>query len=176
MGFRLLVFLVIVAVVVVIFRRRSAARSPIVNALVPVLLLGLFFLFFIGLRLLGGADIARRLGGPTALMILVPAISILSIVVRSKTSRYRIYENRVDIDTGLIFKRSESIWLYEIEDTQLIRSPMNLITGDAKLYLRTSRATFLMTGLGNYEFMNQRWEELRQRALVQRRLMKGPMM
>lgn len=123
----------------------------------------------------------------TALALTVLAgIVTASLAVRSAATRYDFYERRIDFQSGVLWRRRVSLWMYQIEDVWLTRTPMNLLTGDAKVHARargqeapTRRGSrrgaghFAIVGLGNQKRMKALFAELRDAALVERRGMKN---
>ena len=98
------------------------------------------------------------------------------LYMKSVATRYWIYERRIDIKTGVLLRQEHSIWIYEIDETWLTRSPLNLLTGDATVHIQATMTHktehWEITGLGNHKFMKRLWEELRDAGLVERRAMK----
>lgn len=92
----------------------------------------------------------------------------LLLWINSRTTKYTVYEHRIDFQTGIFSKRERSIWIYQIEDTWLNRSFFNLLTNDASVHFKVTGLETLnkkqdleITGLGNYRFMKNFWEEIR---------------
>jgi tetratricopeptide (TPR) repeat protein len=114
-----------------------------------------------------------------AWLTLAPVCLALTLFWRSRAHHYTIFERRIDIKSGLLFRKSASVWLYQIEDTWISRSPLNLATGDATLHIRAVVAPGLrpivhkLSGLGNHRRMEKLWIHLRDRAVVERREMKS---
>lgn len=114
-------------------------------------------------------------------VLLTVAVFFLAITLfwRSRAHHYTIFERRIDIKSGLLFRRSEYVWLYQIEDSWITRSPLNLLTGDSKLHIQTVAApgtrptVHKLSGLGNHRRMDELWVRLRDKAVVERREMKS---
>jgi tetratricopeptide (TPR) repeat protein len=114
-----------------------------------------------------------------AWMTLAPLFLVLTLFWRHRAHHYTIFERRIDIMSGLLFRKTTSVWLYQIEETWITRSPLNLVTGDSTLHVRAVVAPGLrpmlnkVTGLGNYRRMEELWMHLRDRSVVERREMKS---
>jgi len=119
-----------------------------------------------------------------ALSLTILPLLILAIwwIGRWMVTRYWLYERRIDFQSGILFRKRTSIWLFQIESCWTKRSPFNLLTNDATIYIRTGAeleapsaktGLFKITGLGNSEVMYRTWEELRDAAIVERRAMKN---
>jgi len=123
------------------------------------------------------------------LMILPLLILAISWIGRWMVTRYWLYERRIDFQSGILFRKRTSIWLFQIEDCWTRRSPFNLLTNDATVYIRAGAnletpsnffyflsgktGLFKITGLGNSKVMYRTWEEIRDAAVVERRAMKN---
>jgi tetratricopeptide (TPR) repeat protein len=112
---------------------------------------------------------------------------LIYLLIRSRTTNYTIYQRRIDYSNGILYRKQHSLWLYEIQDTWITRTPFNLITNDATVHFRVETPgqrspkfqrteignhKFKITGIGNHQFMRKLWEEMRDSALVERRAMK----
>ncbi len=108
----------------------------------------------------------------------------VAAALRSALTVYTFYERRIDIQKGVLFRVQRSIWVYEIEDTSLTRSPLDLLTGDASVHVRGAFSApgwtsskkpgrFKFRGAGNHRKMQLFWRELRDLQIEQRREMKN---
>ncbi len=109
-------------------------------------------------------------------------IALIITFIKSRTTKYSIYQRRIDLKTGILFRKEISIWLYQIQEVSLKRGPLNILTSDAKVCIRATlmeqliRAKpgqYVIKGLGNYKQMKQFYQELRDASLVERREMKS---
>jgi hypothetical protein len=133
------------------------------------------------LFLLLGIVLIEQGFGPVALwLFLPPAISWLPLAVLSYATRYRIYENRIDILTGIFSHRQESIWLYQISDAIFIQSPLDWITNTATIWVTFEAdgnelgiRQLPLIGLGNIRFMQEFRDELCDITTQQRHDLKG---
>ena len=113
--------------------------------------------------------------GILTLPVLGSGLLILLIIdICGQTTKYTIFERRIDIAYGIFLRRYNSIWLYQIEDIWLERSLFNWFTGDATIYLQvtglegTGFTRVEITGLGGSKKMQSIWQTLRDRALKER--------
>jgi len=88
---------------------------------------------FSGHLVLALAGLVASVGQPIAL-VGVLAVAAHTFVLR-RGWRYTIHENRIDIQRGGITTKSLYIWMYEIEDVTLSRSPIQVLTSNATLTL-----------------------------------------
>ncbi|MFN8441377.1 MAG: tetratricopeptide repeat protein [Caldilineaceae bacterium] len=65
-------------------------------------------------------------------------ILLMALFIRSRSTKYSIFENRIDYSSGILFRQSHSLWMYQIEQTSLSRSFFNLFTGDARIQIQSS--------------------------------------
>jgi len=72
------------------------------------------------------------------LLMIILAIFIDSII-RAKFTKYIIYEKRIDIKSGIFFRKHIACWLYEITNVSFSRNPIHLITGNASITIETER-------------------------------------
>lgn len=111
------------------------------------------------------------------LFVLMSAFTMVSSI----TTTYSVYERRIDFQSGILSRKKRSLWLYEIEDVWLTRSPANLVTGDATVHFNTAegrkgatlKGEFSMSGMGGAQKMREFFEEVRDAATVERRAMKN---
>lgn len=108
---------------------------------------------------------------------LVPmALVYLDLFIRSKLTKYTIYEKRIDIARGILFRSHSSTWLYEITNILFSRKPLNIITGDSTITIEAGVFKFKLIGLkppkgaksGSLKFMKTLFEELRNTVLKER--------
>jgi tetratricopeptide (TPR) repeat protein len=118
------------------------------------------------------AEVARF----TIMAVMCGILIWVILLLGSNTTKYHVYEGRIDITSGVVYSRTTSIWLFEIEQVFLTRTLWNRLTGDAVLHIIEGVSSrplhWKMTGLGDHIFVRKLWEEMRDSALVRRRLMK----
>ena len=98
-------------------------------------------------------------------------IFLFDLILRSRFNKYIIYEKRIDIKKGILFRNHDSVWLYEITKISFSQNPINVLTGDAKITIEAGEQTFELTGLNapgttigrtkTIKFMRDLFEELR---------------
>lgn len=156
-----------------LLRRHRRMRSFSVTVLAAIAARGLTMVA----GTTGGEDVA-------AVSLMVSVALFVAAALRSAFTVYTFYERRIDIKNGVLFRAQRSIWVYEIEDTSLTRSPLDLLTGDATVHVRgaflapgwTSSkkpGRFKFRGAGNHRKMELFWQELRDLQIEQRREMKN---
>lgn len=87
-------------------------------------------------------------------------------------THYDLYERRIDIRSGGLFRKLESIWHYEIVDVTFHRSPLMTLTGNAAISLKTQEGERRIVGLASPSVMERLWREIRDAVLIERREMK----
>ena len=92
--------------------------------------------------------------------------------LRSRASRYTFFERRIDIAEGVLFRRFQSVWLYEIIDVEYSRGPLELLMATGRITIQTKGHQFRLVGLGNGRRMKKLWATLRDTVLFERREMK----
>ncbi|MBX3000044.1 MAG: hypothetical protein KF893_16100 [Caldilineaceae bacterium] len=114
------------------------------------------------------------------LFLLLAIVVWLPLAILSYTTRYRIYENRIDILTGFFDYREESIWLFQIRDAVFARSRLDWVTNTASVLVTFEMdgnsaimRKLPLIGLGNIRFMQEFRDELFDVAIQQRYLLKG---
>ncbi len=116
---------------------------------------------------------------PVVLGVALASAAIVEAFLRSRLTRYQIYENRVDCAEGIIFRKHRSLWLFQITNAEYVRGPLMLLANSAVLRLTGQEATTLRTdtieivGLYNAREMKQLWDELRTTILKKRRAIKN---
>lgn len=72
---------------------------------------------------------------------------IIDLFLRSITSKYIIYENRIDFIHGILFKKHQSIWIFEITNLSYHRNPWFLLTRNATINIESEKGNYALTGL-----------------------------
>lgn len=101
------------------------------------------------------------------------AIGIHAVLAANNTS-YSIYERRIDLSSGVLNRRRQSVWLYEIKDVEL-RQPLFMnMTGNAMIRISLDDDSHVnIIGFGPLRDQVRLYEELRDSALKERRAMKN---
>ena len=142
------------------------------------------FVLMVLLILLGVAAIAVGVSEGLGVVVLVPfalaAFLFLRLMISSIVTKFWFYEGRIDLHSGILFKKKTTLWLYQVDDTWLSRSPLNLLTNDATISIRAGHletprniGVFKISGVGNARSMEWLWQELRDSAITERRAMKS---
>jgi tetratricopeptide (TPR) repeat protein len=137
-------------------------------------------------------DIYNKHAALTTTLLVLAGFTAALIILGSIFTQYHIYERRIDFNTGVLFRRKSSVWLYDVIDIDSERSPLMLLTNTAALALRsetgkvevTARAfgkrrgkstvtIDRMIGVGTARAMEELWRTLRSTALRERRAMKS---
>lgn len=163
-------------------RRRRLGSFPLHIVILfvgSVMLISLFIrLSTIGPNTRGSGAMAAVIGIP---LIIICSILLIDIILRSFLTKNEFFERRIDIHRGILFRRHVSIWLYEITDITYSRNPIDLITQNATLTVKTDTDTFRITGLvpsrgdkriKSVKFTEQLFEELRVAVRDQRGIVK----
>jgi uncharacterized membrane protein YdbT with pleckstrin-like domain len=108
-------------------------------------------------------------------LVVVAVLMVLQAVGSFLFTRYRIYERRVDIESGVVKRGINSIWMYEVVDVSYQQPLFLLLTGTAQILLQTERGKkpFRITGVAGPKEMREMWDIFRNATLAQRRDMKG---
>lgn len=97
---------------------------------------------------------------------------LLYPVVAGRVSRYRLFPYRLEIDSGVLSRKTTSVWLHDIRDVLLLRRPLQVLTGNGTVQLQTDKGTFQIVGFGDWATTERLGNELRAASLIERRAMK----
>jgi membrane protein YdbS with pleckstrin-like domain len=138
-----------------------------------------FLSFWLGLIVaIGGAVLPRviALRGKVSLpVIALGAVLIMWSILRYAFTRYTVYERRIDFASGVLFQRRTPIWLYDITDISMRRSPM--LAGRAAIdveYETTKKkaGSESLIAVASGSQMREFMERLQEDVLQERRSMK----
>lgn len=87
------------------------------------------------------ADIADLVGSMAFLVILASLGLMVGAVLSSRMSTYAVWSHRMDITTGVVFRRHRTVWFYKLLDVQLVQDPVLLLAGTAALVLSLDETT-----------------------------------
>ncbi|WP_293268170.1 tetratricopeptide repeat protein [Neptunomonas sp.] len=87
----------------------------------------------------------RDIIGFAAIIFFLP--TFVDIILRSVTTKYDIYERRIDIRKGILFRTHTSIWLFEIINIELSENPVELLTRNSRIALQTQDKSYPLLGL-----------------------------
>lgn len=79
--------------------------------------------------------------------LLLPIFPLLDLIPRSYRTKYEIRERRIDIYTGIFFQKHVSVWLFQIEDIEYTRGPINLLTKNACIRFVGLGKKYFITGM-----------------------------
>jgi hypothetical protein len=84
------------------------------------------------------ASMAARSGlqGLLVVSLILAILCILGAVLSQALTHYEVYERRVDITRGVLFRKRQLIWLYDILDIELFQTPMLMLAGTGTLILQ----------------------------------------
>jgi tetratricopeptide (TPR) repeat protein len=164
-------------------RRRRLGSFPFYIA---ILFVGAVMLVYFGTDQMFGMTSNRpNTIGLTAvirlLLIIFCPILLIDMILRSLYTKNKFYERRIDIFRGILFRRQVSIWLYQIIDLEFSRNPIDLITQNATITVKTETDNFRITGLipsrggkriKSVKFTERLFEELRLAVRDQRGIVK----
>lgn len=80
-------------------------------------------------------------------MIIIFLPTFVDLILRSVTTKYDIYERRIDIRKGILFHTHISIWLFEIVNIKLSKNPVDLLTRNSRIALQTQDGSYSLLGL-----------------------------
>jgi len=117
-------------------------------------------------------------------LILFGGVLSVHAALAARASVYQIYERRLDVRKGVLSRRHQSVWLYEITDVELRQSPTLTVTRNAeiriylpstgynKVRLRKDRSRVRIIGFGSLGNQRNLHSELVEAALKERRAMR----
>jgi hypothetical protein len=128
-----------------------------------------FLCFWLGLGLaVAGAFYPRLLAAG--------ALLIIWTLLRWAFTRYTVYERRIDFASGILFQHRIPVWLYDITDISMRRSPA--LGGKAAIDIRYESSAKKkggqksLVGVSSASKMREFMERLQQDVLTERRAMK----
>lgn len=71
-------------------------------------------------------------------IILIPIY--IDLFLRSYNHRYKLYQKRIEVKKGILFRTHQIFWLYEITEISLTQNPWYVITGNYSINFQTARA------------------------------------
>jgi membrane protein YdbS with pleckstrin-like domain len=78
------------------------------------------------------------LRGPQFAFLGLATVGLIGAMLNQALTHYEVYERRIDISQGVLFRKRQMIWLYEIVDIQLVQSPLLMFAGTGTLIFQTS--------------------------------------
>lgn len=151
-------------------RRKNSFPSVVLMPVSTIVSISFGVLFIVD-----NQPIARNLL-PFIIFVVVPVLFALQgffRMIAAKFYVYNIYENRLDLTTGMISTTMQSMWLFEITRVWFRRGLMDLFSNNATIIIRTDDNFIVrIKGFGKAQEARQLFEEIRNSAIVQRRAMK----
>jgi membrane protein YdbS with pleckstrin-like domain len=94
--------------------------------------------FWLGVLVLAGTLVAAARAGQSGSLVLSAGIILAAVLViasflRAAFTRYSVYDRRIDFAAGVLFQRRNPVWLYDITDISMRRSPLLILTGTAAI-------------------------------------------
>ncbi|MCV2394666.1 tetratricopeptide repeat protein [Actinotalea sp. M2MS4P-6] len=111
----------------------------------------------------------------TVVGLLIAALGVLIAlggVLRARATRYDVYTHAIDITRGVLNRRTDTVWLYEVTDAVYERPLSLLLSGDARIVLHCEDRAHTVVALQGADQMRRLWAELRDAALRERRAMR----
>lgn len=106
------------------------------------------------------------------LLVVLGIVVVLWAVLGALATRYDIYRHHFDVTRGILSRRTDTMWLYEVDDVTFEQPIWLLVTGNARVVLRGDDRTLPLVGLAPAREMRGMWRELRDHALRERRAMR----
>lgn len=150
-------------------RRRVSSMSE------HVIILAILFVGMavgVWLALVGGAALGGAVVG--ALFLLSAVGFLVHMLLHAYFTKYLLYERRLEVKSGILFRTHVSIWLFEITKIDYTRNPMQLLTRNASLRVQSDKEEVNLVGLksptqtGSLAFSEALFEELRNAVRDQR--------
>lgn len=118
-----------------------------------------------------------NVGFVDVLLFGVPIATTLIFLIGSLlgrlATRYQILERRIDFSSGIFFRKTDSVWLYEIIDIKFEQPFFLLICRTGQIVIRTEKRTYCIRAIQPTGEMRKLWETLRDAVIAQRRDLKG---
>jgi tetratricopeptide (TPR) repeat protein len=163
----------------VLFEGKPMLRIAVVF---PLLLAILLLVFYYVLMLMTGAfrpgvRLFSSMGPVDYLLFGVPPTVILLIFLlgaaRVASTHYRILERRIDVSSGIIFRKTDSVWLYEVTDITFNQPLPLLICNTGKIVVHSEKTKHVVFAILSRRQMRRLWETMRDAVVAQRRDIKG---
>lgn len=150
-----------------LFKGRPLKRNYLIWDIIAILVIVSFFFVAINMK---GADglFVLFLG-----LFLGFGSFIIGLIVKH-TDHYEIYERRLDIRNGLIFRRTYSVWAHDIKKVYLLRNPLNFMFSTCKIQIDTKdKRVIFLNSFMSVEKMDSFFQALRDTSLIDARDLKG---
>jgi uncharacterized membrane protein YdbT with pleckstrin-like domain len=77
----------------------------------------------------------KWIAGWALLPLLVGAFLLLTVWTRTKSSRWKLTSRRIEIETGLLAKKIDTLELWRVRDVELRQSLLDRLVGVSSLYV-----------------------------------------
>jgi uncharacterized membrane protein YdbT with pleckstrin-like domain len=112
-------------------------------------------------------DYDQNIGIP---LVILGVLFGLHTFLSARSTRYDIYQRRIDVADGVFNRRLRSTWVYEIKDIEYQQPFFLLITRNALIRLRLENGSEMkIIGFGTSSDQKRLWEEFTNAALRERR-------
>jgi hypothetical protein len=72
-------------------------------------------------------------------LLALAVAGIVGAMLSQALTHYTVYERRIDISRGVLFRKRQMLWLYDVVDVELVQSPLLMLAGTGTLILQTDR-------------------------------------
>lgn len=117
--------------------------------------------------------------GKLAVVVVLVAVAAVALaVLSSRMTTYVVWDRKIDITTGVLFRRNRTVWLYKLTDIQFRQNPVHMLAGTAALVLYvdemapTSKRPPQIVGFAPTRAMQRLQEQLLTMTAMERRDMK----
>ena len=147
-------------------RRKSSYETSVtlIAVVLPISILAIIF---------GYSLMEKYPHNPTLFLIgmglfVFALILFVSVVLRARSYSWSIYEYRIDINKGVLSRKYQQVWLYEIKDTQLNRNFYDMITNNASIKIIGEGKSVEMRGIADAAKSERIWNLLRSAIQLER--------
>jgi membrane protein YdbS with pleckstrin-like domain len=79
------------------------------------------------------APLSAALRGSQLASLGLAVCCILGAFLSQALTHYEVYERRVDISRGVLFRKRQMVWLYDVLDIELFQTPILMLSGTGTL-------------------------------------------
>jgi membrane protein YdbS with pleckstrin-like domain len=116
-------------------RRRLLSHRRLWLAMVMVVV-DLFLIGWLETRVQGSsAAVSTVLGAAPLLVVSAALVLVAGALLSSRMTSYCVWTHRLDITTGVLWRRHRVVWFYKVTDIHLVQDPVLLLAGTASLVL-----------------------------------------
>jgi membrane protein YdbS with pleckstrin-like domain len=107
-------------------------------------------------------------------------VACVAVFLQADLNRFEFHERRVDISTGVLYRRRQVIWYYDVFQVRLERGPVSLLTNTASLrilyFQGTANQSVTIEGIGTPERVLALYDRLQPLIVRERRAAKKILM